>query len=92
MLLFGVCDPESDRQTDLTSSTSPAKKEGRFHIHSVTTVCPDTSVISFNSHRSPMRKVLLSHLTGGETEAQGVQRWLVAELALELMSFDSGQG
>lgn len=39
-----------------------------------------------------MRKVLLSHLTGGETEAQGVQRWLVAELALEFMSFDSGQG
>ena len=39
-----------------------------------------------------MRKVLLSHFTGGETEAQRVQGWLAAELALEFVSFDFGQG
>ena len=39
-----------------------------------------------------MKKVLLSHLTGGETEAQGVQRWLAAGLALEYVSFNFGQG
>lgn len=50
-----------------------------------------TSIISFHSHNSPVRQVL-PRLTGGETEAQWLQRWLVAEPALEFMSFDFTEG
>lgn len=66
MLLFRARDSASERQADLNLSISSAKKWRRDSPHQAPTMCPHfevfISVISFNSHSSPVRYMLLSPL------------------------------